>query len=285
MYRNYESAKDECVFSILGRCDTGTGAYDFGCICRKHMRDVTLMDVSTDFLVSAVTTKKAMKQVFVENRGVVLPFPYKMEGRDENAVWCIDPALLESSVNKFVNKLNVAEKMIPDVIAIYQGLFSNGYVMYNQYVGSQLGAFQNFLSNGKEQQIKQRWSDSKLYVIYTDEQGATRTFLYPMAKMPVIYQILFAYTEMSTNRSSSAANPETVTLQPNVALDLNQNAFVVINENELNPVYLKKGESTWSSPIVIAGVTVTPAKIELFSKYAFSARPVFQNLPNYCKPT
>lgn len=288
MYFQRERTTVTCVFENLGlgRCDNRS-TVDFGCICNEHMNSLLNMRVVKDKIVSKFTSKMIMKQVLTDSKdGLLLPFPFDIEPLNENGTTCVNSNLLNSLTNRFVSQLNLTTPEMNSIVkGAFQGLFSNGYVLYHPAIGDSLRNFQIFLRNGIAKDISQRWQNIKLTVLYKDAQNQVRSFLFPATKLPIFYQIVLYYVEVSTHRNVAAgANEPLITFQPNVILSLISHSFEKINDNETNPIYILKHEATWASPLILAGESHVTDKIEPFTKYVVNNLPGAV-MPNFCKKT
>ena len=282
----FNNMGNECVFAPLkNKLTPCSKIFNHGCFCSEHMNKFFNMDIDTDILVTKTGTRYvATKQVLTKNVDIVLPFPYKFTKKGVNGELitdkiCVDLNILESCVARYVRQMT---EIKTDVQLLLKGIFTNlmtDGVSYRYDVCESSSIYLRFLESVRKS-ATDYWRNTTIDVLYTDDTGARRTFKYPMSNMPYLHQIVLQFCESSTNYNIKKLP---TVMQPNVALDLDLQGIVIINESESSTVFLKTEETTFSSPLILFSDTQqSTAKVELFNKARLNRGTILENLPQFC---
>lgn len=272
---------DKCIFqNYLTTCDK---RQPFGCICTKHMRLIFGMDCVEDIVTTKRFTKTITKQVFTSvSNSIVLPFPFQI---DENGKFC----LLRNEANDIISQY-VGQLSLPDdatgtarkrISAIIFSLFMSG-LFVTENTGVTCGLFADYVK------LSSSYYDNKFEHCKIDiyglgdnrMQGTFRDF-------PIIYRILLQFAEFSTierdasrrNNTNDAAAMRTFT--PNLILDLERHAFVIVNDINNETVTFQTDRATFASPVILSGKR-TSSTLDAFTSSQFINMTAIEMVPNLC---
>ena len=252
-----------CLFQTLNRCQNSTrGPSPFGIICPYHMNQLFQMNMKEDII--SFPDRKVVRRIQVisniPNSKKLLPFPITIDPAHESGEICfLDNVQMYSSVREFVHEINLSESVekIEEVICLLCCLISDGrgYMFGpSPSLGQQLGHYMSFLGPNTlgTEMLKLMWKNVKVRCTKGDTN-----FLYPMTKLPIIYQILLAYVELSTV-TTNVGTSSIVSLPANIFLDLDKQAFVLTNiDDPVQPIALNKDNATFCSPLILSGERIT----------------------------
>lgn len=278
---------NECVFAPLkNKLSPCSKMFHHGCFCDEHMKMIFSMMAQTDLLVTKAGTRViATKQVLTRNVDVILPFPYTfptkgVNGEEVTKKQCINLTTLEQSAARYVRQMT---ELKPDVqtmlVNIFTVLLSDGVSIRYDNICESLSIYLRFLEQVRKS-AADYWRNTKIDVLYTDDQNNRQTFKYAMSNMPYLHQIVLQYVESSTNFNSKG---QPTVMQANLALDLDLQGFVIVNESDNSTVFLHTNDTTFSSPLVLFSTTQqsTP-KVELFNKSRLNRGNMIEHMPQFC---
>lgn len=274
---------DRCIFVNFGTtCDK---RQMFGCFCTKHMRLFFGMDCVEDTVVTKRFTKTLYKQVFtLPSNNMVFPFPYKIE---KDGTICFMRKEAYELVNQYVSQLplqddgngTVRKKISATLLSLMMGGF-----LATDNIGTFTGLFQDYVKMS-EIYYATKYTNAVIDLYYGPDD---MTYQAAFSDFPILYKILFQYVEFSTIKRISGNNVEhqqdTRTFQPNLVLDLNQHAFMVVNDDNGETVAYKTDKATYGSPVIISGMRKSSSLLP-FTSAQFSFSQPIDLLPNLCNTT
>ena len=279
-----------CLFVNYSRCQNSTrGVQPFGIICPYHMNLIFLMSMKEDLLAFNNYKTIYKKQIlsYISNSKKLLPFPLKIHPEDENGEPCFldGDGQMYTLVREWLNEINLTEPAdrIEEIVCLICGLITDGRYMFSPSLGPQLGEYMTFLNDTiNKEMLKSIWNNVKVRCIRGNNH-----FLYPMLKLPKIYQILLTYIEVSTVKITDPAIGITMLcFPPNIILDLDRKAFILINiDHPIYPIALNKENATFCTPLILAGERTIETGATLFNRGSFSTGTTFgqQRLMKVCR--
>lgn len=270
---------DRCVFqNIGGTCDKRVL---FGCFCTKHMRLMFGMDCVEDTIVTKRYTKTILKQVFtLPTNNIILPFPYKIT---EDGKFCLLRSEANDIISQYVSQLPIQDdasgQVRKRIAALWLSFCMSGYFV-TENIGGSAGLFQDYIKSA------QAYYDSKFNNCFIDIYGLGQPASGALNDFPIIYKILLQYVEFSTIKRREDVNPnnadqEMRTFQPNLILDLEKRAFVIVNDTNSETVCYKTDKGTFASPIIIAGTRQSNSLVPFESSHYINISPI-EGIPNLC---
>nr|CAR40200.1 HzNVORF89-like protein [Chelonus inanitus] len=279
-----QPATGSCVFNEFGRCST---TREFGIICRNHADQILGIALIEDIVSTGLNDHKTYKISATEKRDIFLPFPFKFNLNNENinpeVPPCLDKIILQEKTLEYVSQMNLpSPEARQRVVSALMCVVSDGSFFLASMPRASFN-FQTFCTPGVKAYLEKRWEKTYIYVKHTvNNRSVLEKF--PMKKMPLFYQIILCYVTMSVNilENNITNRNEYEILQPRIILNADKYRFEYINTNEQRPLLLRHRNTSFSSPLILAGYHVHPYKIELFKQNALILNYSVDNISGFC---
>lgn len=268
-----DSRPIQCVFANVGGVCSKERSLVF--VCNKHQREFMKTDIIEDKLVTSTMEVKKKKMVFCEAKEILMPFPYKLDANDK---LCFDKERASTLFLNYVNQLNINNISVQDkVYSIFYALSLNGMVNVPE-VCTNIGNFMEFVVR-KGREISRHYENKKIRAFQSTDEGIRSVFL-DFKDFPTFYQAYFYFAELS-NHKNSKTNIEK-TLQPNVVLNFDKQAFVTLDNVAPNEVLLAKNDSTVTTPYILVGESTSNSDPDLFNSTTTKTNIDWTIFPTIC---
>lgn len=269
---NTDSRPIQCVFANLGGACSKERSLIF--VCNKHQREFMKTDIVEDKLVTSTMDVKKRKMVFCEAKEILMPFPYKFV---DNKL-CFDKERASPLLLNYVNQLNINNANVQDkVYSIFYALSLNGMVNVPE-VCTNIGNFMEFVVR-KGREIARHYENKNIRAFQTIN-GQINNILLPFKDLPTFYQAYFYFAELSTHINTKTNT--IVTLQPNVVLNFDKQAFVTIDNVVPNEVFLAKNDATVTTPYILVGENTITSDPDLFNSTTTKTHIDWTIFPTIC---
>lgn len=254
-------SKLKCMFATLKNCSNVMSPNRI--VCENHMSSIFHIHYNEHTIMSlSVKAHGTMmypeEHIFYDN---VLPFPY----RYTNEKFCIDTDIYERVVRNFVSTATSRNERDGDRIfnILYMILNQSTNPMHDNIaeVSTIMPIVAYFIKSNEH--LNRLWSGTTI-AMYSNGQITN----IPFEKLPTFYKIFFQFAEFDTIvRGGGGNGGDTVVLPPNLLLDLDKHAFVLMPETvDVANVCLYVDEKSLVSPLVLMGTTNQQAGYIPFSR-------------------
>ncbi|UBZ25498.1 31k virion structural protein [Crangon crangon nudivirus] len=260
-------SRNHCQFSRFLKC-SNSSRNRTGLVCDHHLAQIYCLEVITDKVVSSDTVMDTTKLCATyPATNMIFPFPFDIkpiaaqlipqaEYTHNGMQICLDTGNLFSSVETFLNTRQLGRTYnadtllkIRDVIAAWISSGTNP----TQRSSECLTDIMTYKSNNQTSLSKHHEG-----VFLTIATNGMVPVDFPMAKLPMLYQAIFANLEYSFISAPQGAAWYAYNLTPNLLFSTHLKGVMIENINEVNRFYVMANGATWASPLIATGIRNAP---------------------------
>lgn len=263
--------RQECIFKNSDpnvKC-TPNNDLNLLIMCKNHANIFNLI-VTRETLLSSNQTLIVFDSLkYTGTPRYFLPFPFDWMSNENE--FCIDKNALSSMTTKFGVESNL--KLTPylnDLVALYS---TGAYHSQNVY-SSVNHMLIKFLQDIRfTETVKNRWNGVQVKV-----QKGGQLIDIPMTKLPLFFQIIFYYANVSNTCIVEEAGTSTekvtamLAISPNLVFNIDKKQIEIINNSSDRQLFIYSDESTYSTSVTLLAQTTSTS--------AFAQHAIFTNASN-----